>query len=482
MPGSPSILWFRLDLRLSDNPALAAALKRGAPIIPVFIWAPDEEGPWPPGGASRWWLHQSLRALDEGLRDLGSRLILRSGPSNDELANLIAQTKAEAIFWNRRYEPAIRARDAALKEKLRAQGLVAESFNAALLHEPWTIKNTSGKPFQVFTPFWRHCLSLAEPEPPARAPRRIPLFSDWPTSLRLEDLGLRPRPDWAVGLRAAWRPGEAGAAQALKGFLKGSFDKYNKARDLPGIAGTSRLSPHLHFGEISPRQIWHAIKTAKDRAQSRSPWRSSQYLSELGWREFSHHLLYHFPRTAEKPLRPEFERFRWERNIEWLHAWQKGRTGYPIVDAGMRELWTTGWMHNRVRMVVASFLVKDLRIAWQEGAKWFWDTLVDADLAQNTLGWQWTAGCGADAAPYFRIFNPASQGEKFDADGTYVRKWVPELAHVENKWIHKPQEAPPEVLSKAGIVLGEAYPPPIVSHRIAREVALEEFARIKTSL
>ena len=481
MPDSPTVLWFRLDLRLSDNPALAAAIKRRAPIIPVFVWAPDEEGPWPPGGASKWWLHQSLNALGKGLLVLGSRLIVRAGASGEELTRLIAKTKAGAVFWNRRYEPAIRARDAALQEKFRAEGLAAESFNAALLHEPWSVKNTSGKPFQVFTPFWRHCLRLTEPEASRKAPRRIHPCPHWPKSLRLEDLKLEPRSDWAGGLRSAWQPGEAGAAQALKAFLRDSFEEYDTTRNLPGIAGTSRLSPHLHFGEISPRQIWHAIKTKKH-TRSRSHWRSSQYLIELGWREFSHHLLYHFPHTDQKPLRPEFEKFRWERNPEWLRAWQKGLTGYPIVDAGMRELWATGWMHNRVRMIVASFLVKDLRNAWQESTRWFWDTLVDADLAQNTLGWQWTTGCGADAAPYFRVFNPTSQSQKFDADGAYVRKWVPELAGLGNEWIHTPHEAPAEVLADARVVLGVTYPAPIVSHRIAREVALEEFARIKKTL
>jgi deoxyribodipyrimidine photo-lyase len=477
-----SILWFRSDLRLADNPALEAALKRGGQVVPVFIWAPEEDGEWPPGAASKWWLHRSLEALAENLGKLGSPLVLRHGPTLDSLRTLAKETGATAVFWNRRYEPAIIARDARLKASLRAAGLEAESFNAALLHEPWTVQNQSGKPFQIFTAYWRHCLTKPDPAPLLRPPELLTGPSRRPKSLALVELDLQPEVQWDSGLRGAWRPGEANAAHQLHLFLSKAFDHYSTRRDRPDATGTSRLSPHLHFGEISPRQIWHALRCMAKRRKLPSPrWRGSQFLAELGWREFAHHLLYHFPCTPTEPLRPEFTHFRWRKDPSWLRAWQRGRTGYPLVDAGMRELWATGWMHNRVRMVTASFLVKDLLLSWQEGARWFWDTLVDADLAQNTLGWQWTAGCGADAAPYFRIFNPVTQGEKFDPDGDYVRRWCPELAGLPAKYIQAPHRAPAEALASARIELGKTYPEPIVSHAIAREVALEAFERIKAN-
>ncbi len=499
----PALVWFRIDLRLTDNPALAAVVNRGGPVVPIFIWSPEEEGGWPPGGASKWWLHQSLAALDARMRKLGSRLVIRRGPTLDTLRALAKETGADAAFWNRRYEPAAIARDAKVQAALGADGLDAMSFNAALLHEPWTIRNKSDKPFQVFTPFWKHCLAKPDPSAPLPAPKNIPSPKKWPRSLALDELELEPKIKWAEGFRAAWQPGEVGATANLNRFLSKAFDDYSDQRNRPDATGTSRLSPHLHFGEISPRQVWHAVRRAsvvecgsplplshRGRAIEKrqrtgavqnlaEKWRSSQFLAEIGWREFSHHLLFHFPHTPTEPLRANFRKFPWRKDAAWLRAWQKGRTGYPIVDAGMRELWTTGWMHNRVRMIVASFLVKDLLIPWQKGAHWFWDTLVDADLAQNTLGWQWTAGCGADAAPYFRVFNPTSQGEKFDPHGDYVRKWCPELAGLPDKWLHQPHAAPPEILQAAGVNLDRTYPHPIVSHAIAREMALEAFARIK---
>lgn len=479
---SASILWLRLNLRLADNPALLAAVQSGGAVVPVYIHAPEEEAPWSPGGASDWWLHQSLAALDAQLRAAGSQLVIRRGVALAELRRLAKEMGATRVFWNRRYEPAVIERDKLVKESLRAEGVEAESFNAALLHEPWTIQNQSGKPFQVFTPFWRHCLAKPDPAEPLPSPKRITPPAQLPKTLALDDLQLEPRIKWAEGFRAAWQPGEAGAAAALKQFLSRSFENYSEQRNRPDVVGTSRLSPYLHFGELSPRQVWHDLKTlAAKRNLPIEAWRSSQFLAEVGWREFAHHLLYHFPHTPTEPLRADFKKFPWRTDAAWLNAWQKGRTGYPIVDAGMRELWTTGWMHNRVRMIVASFLVKDLLIDWQEGARWFWDTLVDADLAQNTLGWQWTAGCGADAAPYFRVFNPVSQGEKFDPNGDYVRRWCPELAKLPTEWIHQPDKAPPQTLRVAGIQLGRTYPQPIVSHAIAREVALEAFARIKSS-
>ena len=470
---------------MADNPAICAACQRSGPVVPVFIWSQNEEGDWPLGGASKWWLHQSLVALDRELQAIGSRLIICQGDSLAVLRELAQGVGATAVFWNRRYDPAIVARDSRIESALRSDGRETQSFNAALLHEPWTIENKSGKPFQVFTPFWRHCLSLDDPPDPQPAPEHLPAPRQWPKSVPLASLELEPRLPWAEGLRATWQPGTLGAHRQIERFLEGlescsGFVGYAEARNRPDIIGTSRLSPHLHFGEISPRQVWHALRQKAIRAGwPLAQWRSSQFLTELGWREFSHHLLWHFPHTAQEPLRPAFKSFPWRQNSVWLKAWQQGRTGYPLVDAGMRELWATGWMHNRVRMVVASFLVKDLLLPWQEGARWFWDTLVDADLAQNTLGWQWTAGCGADAAPFFRIFNPIGQGEKFDPQGAYVRRWVPELAELPTEWIHRPHEAPAEVLRKAHVTLGHSYPQPIVSHPIAREVALEAYAKMR---
>ncbi len=465
-----SIVWFRQDLRLADNPALLAAIRHGGPVFPVFIWEPEEEGTWQLGGASRWWLHQSLGELDASLRKLGSRLILRRGPTLESLRELVEQTGATAVFWNRRYEPAAIARDTIVKTALQSDGTVVESFNGSLLFEPWTVKTQQNRPFQVFTPFWKACLSRGEPEPSLDAPTQVMSPRQWPASMMLRNLGLEPKIDWTQGLKTSWRPGEAGAAECLRRFLDNALRDYAEERNRPDHSGTSRLSPHLHFGEISVRQIWSALHAQRP-LQNGSDFRV--FASELGWREFAHHLLFHFKQTPEEPLRKEFSAFPWQDDCGSLRAWLRGRTGYPIVDAGMRELWHTGWMHNRVRMIAASFLVKDLRIPWQKGAAWFWDTLVDADLANNTLGWQWSAGCGADAAPFFRIFNPVTQGEKFDPNGDYVRRWIPELCEVPNKWIHKPWEAPSSVLADAGVELGTTYPRPIVDHAEARSRTLE---------
>jgi len=488
---SATILWFRLDLRLHDHPALRAAIDRGGPIFPLFIWSPEEEHPWPPGAASRWWLHHSLARLDESLRSRGSRLILRTGPTLSALRTLISETGADALFWSRRYEPAVIARDTALKKTLSSDGLVIESFNASLLREPWTIQTGAGKPYQVFTPYWRACLAAPALPQPLPAPRQIPGPSSakWPRSDSLDSLTLLPLLGWAGEFPAHFTPGETAALRALNTFIADAADAYTAARDIPSQPGTSRLSPHLHFGEISPRLIWQRILTDTRAASDPRPPEGSDlgphvFLKELVWREFAYHLLYHFPHTSDEPLRPEFARFPWRTDPEALSAWQRGLTGYPIVDAGMRELWRTGWMHNRVRMLTASFLVKHLLIPWQEGAKWFWDTLVDADLASNTLGWQWTAGCGADAAPYFRIFNPTLQGEKFDPDGAYVRRYIPELLpasplSVPTKYIHQPSAAPAVILNAAGIKLGETYPHPIVEHSFARQRALNAFASLQ---
>lgn len=477
---SATIVWFRQDLRLRDNPALAAAGQRGRPVIPVYILDDEGEGRWRAGGASRWWLHHSLARLDHSLRERGSRLLFAAGNSGGALQRLIAQTGATAVYWNRRYEPAIIDRDKSVKADLSETGIEAKSFNSALLFEPHTVLNKSGGPFQVFTPFWKHCLSL--PIEPVVKPEvdRLPAPPKWPPSLELGQLPLLPGIKWDAGLAKTWSPGEAGAQKRLSDFVARGIASYDGRRDYPECDGTSSLSPHLHFGEISPRQIWAAVRALSDDSGVFPASRGGMvFLKEVGWREFAYHLLSHFPQTPEQPLRKEFAAFPWQKNKEQLHAWQKGMTGYPIVDAGMRQLWHTGWMHNRVRMIVASFLVKHLRHSWTEGAAWFWDTLVDADLAGNTLGWQWSAGCGADAAPYFRIFNPTLQGAKFDATGAYVRRWVPELAKLPEKFIHCPWEAPVETLTQSHVVLGENYPRPMVEHGKARAEALAALASLK---
>jgi deoxyribodipyrimidine photo-lyase len=469
-----AILWFRNDLRLSDNPALHRAVAFGA-VVPVFIWAPEEEGAWPPGAASRWWLHQSLRALDASLRARGSRLILRFGPTMETLRDLIQQTGARAVCFNRRHEPDIEKRDSAIIASLESLGIEVQTFNSHLFNEPRDIVNKSGSPFRVFTPYWKTCLASMRPSPPERAPDSWVSPDLWPASLELAALGLESKIDWAGGFRAAWTPGEVGAQAALARFRSQALGGYAADRDFPAMTGTSRLSPHLHFGEILPRQIWDAASRAKGSDGF------ERFAAELGWREFAHHLLSNYPHTPSEPLRPEFASMPWRDDAEAFNAWRRGQTGYPIVDAGMRELWATGWMHNRVRMVVASFLTKDLLQSWSKGARWFWDTLVDADLASNTLGWQWCAGCGADAMPYFRIFNPVAQGVKFDPNGDYTRRWVPELARLPNKWVHQPWRAPAAVLQTAGVRLGADYPEPIVPHEIARNLALEAFHQLRQS-
>ncbi len=479
---SATIVWFRQDLRLQDNLALAAAIKRGGPVIPVYILDAAGEGRWPVGGASRWWLHHSLSRLEESLRARCSRLVFAQGSSGEVLRTLMAQTGASAVYWNRRYEPASIARDKAIKTELVAAGLEARSFNSALLFEPHTVQNKSGGPFQVFTPYWKHCLAQ-----PIDAPEKLPVANfpspaQWPLSHELAELDLLPKIKWDPGLARVWEPGEAAGQKRLKRFADGALEAYDEQRDFPGIDGTSALSPHLHFGEIGPRQIWAAVKAlSKDSGVFPVNRGGMVYLKEVGWREFAHHLLYHFPQTPEEPLRKEFAEFPWQKNPNLLRAWQQGLTGYPIVDAGLRQLWRTGWMHNRVRMIVASFLVKHLRLSWQEGAAWFWDTLVDADLASNTLGWQWSAGCGADAAPYFRIFNPILQGKKFDATGEYVRRWVPELEKLPVEFIHEPWVASMEVLAAAGITLGRNYPQPVVEHAKARTSALAALESIRNT-
>ena len=457
-----TLVWFRQDLRLADNPALDAAVKRGEPIIPLYLWSPEDDGDWPPGAASRWWLHQSLTALDDALKERGSKLILAQGRATAELPQLTEQTGATAIYWNRRYEPAAIDCSTAVKKLFASRGIETASFNSALLAEPWDILNLSGKPYRVCTPYMRRMMHDLAPTAPLPTPSKLKPPPKWPRCASLDSLDLMPRIKWYAGMAQRWQPGEDGAHARLKDFIARKLAKYKQQRDYAAIDATSGLSPHLHFGEIGPRQIWHALG-AKGR--------SSTFLFVVIWREFAYHLLYHFPETTTKPLHPEFAHFPWKKNAKHLNAWQRGRTGVPMVDAGMRELWSTGVMHNRVRMIVGSFLVKNLLQPWQEGARWFWDTLVDADLAANTLNWQWVAGSGADAAPYFRIFNPVTQGERYDADGEYVRRWVPEIAGFENHAIHGPWQK-----SKRNPQPG---PAPIVDLAASREAALDAYADMR---
>ncbi|MFP4160510.1 MAG: cryptochrome/photolyase family protein [Ectothiorhodospira sp.] len=474
----PTLIWFRRDLRLNDHPALAHALETGNGILPVYIHTPEEEKEWAPGGATRWWLHHSLRALSDDLARRGAPLVIRRGPSRETLEDLVRETGAEQVVWNRLYDPALIQRDREIKAVLRERGVQVESFNATLLMEPWSVGNRAGRPYRVFTPFWKACRALGatEQSPGPSAPDALPGMTDRPPSLDLDALGLLPRVRWDSGLAAAWQPGEAGARAALGDFRETALGGYARDRDRPGRTGTSRLSPHLHFGEIGPRTLAAACVQAREVA----PESVERFLSELGWREFAHHLLFHFPETTTRPLDRRFEDLPAAEPGEIpFEAWCQGRTGLPIVDAGMRELWHTGWMHNRVRMITASLLTKNLRAPWLEGARWFWDTLVDADLAANTLGWQWTAGCGADAAPYFRIFNPVLQGERFDAGGDYVRRWVPELAGLPDRYVHRPWEAPAAVLRDARVDLGRDYPRPVVDLATSRREALAAWAQIR---
>ncbi|HWA10794.1 MAG TPA: deoxyribodipyrimidine photo-lyase [Opitutaceae bacterium] len=474
-PRAPTLLWFRQDLRLEDNPALAAAIERGGPVIPVYILDERGEGRWAPGAASRWWLHFSLAALGESLRKAGSRLILARGDSATVLRRLARRTKASAVYWNRRHEPMAAARDRKIADEFGERGLEVRIFSSALLFEPEAIANKEGRPFQVFTPFWRHCLTQTVPDPVKCRLARIATPRPWPSSLSLKQLKLRPAIPWDAGLAAMWTPGERGARARLRRFLAQSLDSYAEERNRPDRAGSSELSPHLHWGELSPRQVWAAVKArSRDTGVFPSGNGARVFLAEIGWREFAHHLLAHFPAAPQRPLRSEFARFKWnpDPGKKAWRCWCRGRTGYPVVDAGMRQLWHTGWMHNRARMIVASFLVKDLRLAWLRGAEWFWDTLVDADLANNTLGWQWSAGCGADAAPYFRIFSPVLQGRKFDPRGDYVRRWVPELRRLEGSAVHAPWELSALELAEAGVELGRNYPNRVVDHAAARRAAL----------
>ena len=471
---APAIVWFREDLRLADNPAVHAAAASGRPVICLFIHDEVSPGLRLHGGESKWWLDKSLKALAADIAGLGGQLTVRVGAAETCLDALIDQTGAGAVYWNRRYDKAGRDLDAAIKQNLKTRGIAVQSFNARLLLEPWELQTGSGGFYKVFTPFWRAL--RAAYEPPAALPRPKSLAGPATDSVGVDALGPHPRaPDWSTGFDAMWQPGEAGAAARLQRFLSGPVNAYADARDLPGPEDTtSGLSPHLRFGEIGPAQVWRAVMTG--RAAGRfDETGAEKFLSEVAWREFCYVLLYHRPDLAVANYNPDYDQMPWREDTGMLSAWQEGRTGYPIVDAGMRQLWQTGWMHNRVRMIVASLLTKHLLIHWRDGEAWFWDTLVDADPASNPASWQWVAGCGADAAPYFRIFNPITQGQKFDADGAYVRRWCPEIAGLPDKFLHAPWLAPENVLSDAGVVLGQTWPVPIIAHEAGRKQALDAY-------
>ncbi len=474
---NPIIFWFRQDLRLSDLPGLAAAADTEQKILPVYIYDKESPGDWAPGGASRWWLHHSLDSLSKSISKRNGELLICAGNTQSVLTELAETTGATAIYCSRGYEPWAASLERTLHDGFEEKGIEFKRFGGNLLFEPEQIQNQSGEPYKVFTPFWKACRRQPTPRKPKDAVTSGYYQADLPKldaadAQGLENLALRPEsPNWADGWDDLWSPGEAGAQERLERFLDESIADYDEGRDKPALEATSQLSPHIHHGEISPRQIWHAAEDSGKEVD--------KFLSELGWREFSYHLLHHFPEIPEKAFKEQFDDFPWLGNKKHLHAWQQGQTGYPMVDAGMRELWQTGFMHNRVRMVVASFLTKHLLLPWQLGEAWFWDCLVDADLASNGCSWQWVAGSGADAAPYFRIFNPTTQGEKFDKAGEYIRRWIPEIAELPNKYLHEPSTAPEDVLEEAGVTLGETYPEPIVEHKAARQAALDAYEEIR---
>ena len=482
MSTRPIIKWFRQDLRIADNIALAKAVETEKPVICLFVLDDTVSDQWKHGGASRWWLHHSLEALADDIADTANRLILRRGPYRDVIVDLAREVDAEAVYWTRGYEPFITDLESGLKASLDDAGIEAKRFGGSLLFEPEEIKTGSGGPYRVYTPFMRALLAAGISTELAQTPKSIKQPVAYPDSEDLVDWSLLPtKPDWSAGLRETWTPGSAGAATRLDTFVSsGNVDEYDEQRNRPDLDTTSRLSPHLRFGEISPRQVWKRVSEHTRTFQGGQGNKGAEtFLKEIGWREFSYHLLFHFPTLPEKPYNEKFAAFPWDTNERALTQWQSGKTGYPIVDAGMRQLYETGWMHNRVRMIVGSFLVKHLLIHWREGEDWFWDTLVDADMASNSASWQWVAGSGADAAPYFRIFNPMTQGEKFDPAGDYVRHWVPELKGLPKKHIHTPWEAPPQILAEAGVELGKTYPHPIVDHKSARQRALDGYEKVK---
>ena len=466
-----AVMWFERDLRIADNPALSNACSQADIVVPLFIDGPPHDG-WPAGSGRRWWLGRALVALDERLREQASRLLLRCGEPGEELPRLIDEVGAKKVFWNRRFRPGLESRDAQIADELRGHGIEVQICETRLLHDPDKIETNAGGPYHVFTPFWRKFQKhVTVPSPLDEAPlAKVRGPQRWPQGQPVEqliDVSL-----WEGSrLSEHWTPGELAARQRLEQFAQEGLSDYPVLRDRPDISGTSQLSPHLASGTISPTQVWHGVDGSSEVGRA--------FRRQLAWREFSYHLLHHYPETVEEPLREKFRGFRWIDDPTALTRWQRGQTGFPIVDAGMHQLRKTGWMHNRVRMIVASFLTKDLLIPWQRGARWFWEHLVDADLANNTMGWQWSAGCGADAQPFFRVFNPVSQAEKFDPHGTYIRRFVPELTSLSTDHIHAPWRSPAATLREAEITLGEDYPEPMVDHGEARKRALERYEEIK---
>ena len=474
---SPVIVLFRKDLRMDDNLALVAAVETGAPVLCVYIQDESDEGGQPLGGAQKWWLHHSLVQLQAYLTAAGAELLLVSGDTQDIVISLIDKTKASAVFWNRRNDPVSIDRDTKLKTALTALSVTARSFAGQLLHEPSRVMTGGGTPYRVYTPFWRALEASGEPAEPVNAPVHINGFKHDIPSEMISDWALLPtKPNWAKAFPDIWQPGEAGAHLKLNSFVAGIIDGYKTKRDFPGTRTTSLLSPHLAFGEISPNRIWHATKGLTEIFPAEDV---IHFRKELVWREFSWHLLFHYPTLPTENLNHRFDAFPWKNDERLFDAWTKGQTGYPVVDAGMRQLWQHGWMHNRVRMIVASFLIKHLNIDWRRGEQWFRDTLVDADIASNAASWQWVAGSGADAAPFYRIFNPILQGKKFDPDGTYVRHFVPEIASMPDEFLHCPFEAPKLILKAARIELGTTYPNPIVDHASGRDSAMAAYNMIK---
>lgn len=465
---TPVLVWFRYDLRLDDHPALVEAVRTGSPVAAVFVLDPDSDGR-PLGAASRWWLHHSLTALTESLDRHGITLILRRGNSASEIASVARTLNAGSVFWNQGHTPWMTAQDHTVESELRTKGIHCITTRSGLIADPDVVRNKAGGHFRVFTPFWKTLSTAHPPQNPVNPPAQVhPATVPKGTGLELEDLALLPvtGPDWTQGLQETWKPGEDGARQRLRTFLDGVIDGYAIGRDFPDQEATSHLSPHLRFGEISVRRIWSSTLGAAGET-------GLKFLSEVGWREFNHYILFQNPNLHRNPLRQEFRHFPWRDDPVAFRAWCRGKTGYPIVDAGMRELWHTGWMHNRVRMIVGSFLIKDLLVPWQLGEEWFWDTLVDACPANNPGNWQWVAGCGADAAPFFRIFNPILQGEKFDPAGTYVRRWIPEIRTRDNRSVQRPVD-PDDLFSRS------SYPPPIVNHGLARDRALSALRTLDT--
>ncbi len=473
----PVVLWFRRDLRLADNLALQAAIASKRPVVALFILEaqPPVRGP---GAATLWWLGESLKALAAELEARGSRLVLRRGVAGDVLDTVIAETDAAQVVWNRGYEPGLDSRDQAIVEALQARGVEASSYEGKLLLDPEAVRTKTGGAYGVFTPFWRTASDLIPELRLKGSPKTIKAPAAWPPSDRLESWGLHPsRPDWSTGFD--WTPGEAGAKSSLDAFLSGKLQTYPHDRDRPALDGSSRLSPHLAWGEITPRQL-HCAVQARLAAHGLES-QAQKFMSEIGWREFDYGLLAQQPTLQREPFKRTLSGLSWRKSAGDLEAWRRGRTGYPIVDAGMRQLWTLGWMHNRVRLITSSFLVKHLLIDWREGEAWFWDCLVDADPANNPANWQWIAGTGADAQPFFRIFNPVTQGEKFDPNGDYVRRWVPELVRADRRWIHAPWTASEAQLEAADVKLGRDYPRAIVAHEVARARALDALKATRVS-